>query len=167
MKKTFKFCPLCGTSLRRGSIEGSKRQFCPKCGWIHYENPLPVAVAAAINSRGQVLVVKRNLNPGINQWSLPGGFVEVKETSQEACLRELKEETGINGRINKLVGVYIHKTRMYGSLLVIGYSVKVLSKNIVISSEIKEAKFASRSKLPHIPFPSHQKILKEVYKQCR
>jgi ADP-ribose pyrophosphatase YjhB (NUDIX family) len=164
MKKTFKFCPLCGTSLRRGRIEGATRQFCPKCGWIHYENPLPVAVAAAINSRGQVLVVKRNLNPGINQWSLPGGFIEAKETSQEACLRELKEETGINGRIIKLAGVYIHKTRMYGSLLVIGYSVKALNGKISISSEVKEAKFLNREKLPRIPFPSHQKILREVYR---
>lgn len=82
-------------------------------------------------------------------------------------MRELKEETGIEGKISKLIGVYFHKTKKYGSLLVVGYAVRVLKENISVSSELKEAKIVSRKDLPHIPFLSHRKIIEEMYKKWK
>jgi mutator protein MutT len=160
--KAFKFCPLCKHPLCRIGIDDRKRLVCQKCGWINYENPVPVASCVARNKKGEILIARRNLEPGKNKWALPGGFVEGDETPEKACLRELKEETGIDGGIAKLLGVYIQRVKRYGSLLVIGYLVDVLHENISINSEVKEAKFVSQRDLPYIPFLSHRKIIEEV-----
>ena len=160
----FKFCPLCKYYLRKKQVDGRKRLVCPECGWIHYENPLPVVVCVAIDKTDKILIVKRNLNPGINKWALPGGFVESNEAPEIACLRELEEETGIKGKIKRLIGVYIQKTKEYGSILVMGYEVKVTKNFLSLNNELKDAKFFSKKDLPNIPFLSHRKILEKVFK---
>ena len=160
----FKFCPLCKVSLCRRQVDGRKRLACQKCGWIYYENPLPVVVCVLRDKEGKILVAKRNLTPGKNKWALPGGFIELDETPETACLRELKEETGLKGKIKELIGIYIQKTRYYGSLLVIGYEVTIFKKSLSLNSELKEAKFFSKKDLPIIPFLSHREIIKEVVK---
>jgi ADP-ribose pyrophosphatase YjhB (NUDIX family) len=162
---SFKFCPLCGAYLRRRQLDGRERLVCQECGWVNYKNPLPVVVCAAINRESKILITKRNLEPGKNKWALPGGFIEWDETPENACLRELKEETGIDGEITRLIDVYIQKTRKYGSLLIIGYAVAVLHENISINCELQEAKFVSQKNVPSIPFLTHRKIIEEVYKK--
>ena len=146
-------------------MDGRTRSVCRKCGWIDYKNPLPVVVCAAINDRGKILITKRNLEPGYNKWALPGGFVETDETPEKACLRELKEETGVKGSINRLAGVYVQKTKEYGSILIIGYVVRASEGSIFLNSELKEAIFVNREDIPHIPFLTHRKIIEEAYKK--
>ena len=160
----FKFCSLCGYRLRRKQEDSRKRLVCQKCGWVHYENPLPVVVCAVRNRKNEILVAKRNLKPGIGKWALPGGFVESNETPEIACLRELKEETGLKGKIKRLTGVYSQKTRHYGSLLIIGYEVSIFKNKLSLNSELKEAVFFSKKDLPVIPFSSHRKIIENVFK---
>ena len=115
------------------------------------------------NRENKILIAKRNLTPGKNKWALPGGFIESDETPETACLRELKEETGLKGKIKKLIGIYIQKTRYYGSFLVIGYEVSISKNSLSLNSELKEAKFFSKKDLPVIPFLSHRKIIEEVF----
>jgi 8-oxo-dGTP diphosphatase len=56
-----------------------------------YQNPVPaVDLIIEIEGRGLVLIERRNPPPG---WALPGGFVEVGETLEQAAVREAKEET--------------------------------------------------------------------------
>jgi ADP-ribose pyrophosphatase YjhB (NUDIX family) len=161
----FIFCPICKNRLLRKQIDRYKRLTCQKCGWIYYKNPLPVAVCVVKNKKGLVLIAKRNLKPGINKWALPGGFIEANEAPEKACLRELEEETGLKGVVKRLLGVYSHKTLQYGSLLIVGYEVSVFSNRVVLSNELKEAKFFNKKNVPFIPFLSHRKMLKEVFRQ--
>ena len=164
MKHTFKFCPLCKHYLRRKKIDGRKRLVCQKCGWICYENPLPVVVCAVRNKEGKILIAKRNFAPGVNKWALPGGFVESNETPEIACLRELREETGLKGEIKRLIGIYLQKYREYGSILVIGYEITVSKCSLSLNSELKDGKFLDKEELPVIPFLSHRKIIERFFK---
>ncbi len=164
MRGIFKFCPLCKYQLRRTCIDGQRRLFCQKCGWIYYDNPLPVVVCAARNRKGEIFIARRNFNPGKNKWALPGGFVESAEAPEIACLRELREETGLKGKIKKLIGVYLQKIIGDKALLIIGYEVDVFNCNISLNNELKDAKFFSKKDLPIIPFLSHRKMIEKIFK---
>jgi mutator protein MutT len=64
-----------------------------------------VCVGAVAIDDGRLLLVRRRNEPGMGSWSVPGGRVEPGETLQEAVVRELAEETSIEGVCMGLIGV--------------------------------------------------------------
>jgi len=122
-------------------------------------------VSAVRNKDGEIFVARRNTEPGKNRWALPGGFIELNESPEEACLRELEEETSLKGRVKRLIGVYIQNIRYYGSILVVAYEINVLKNKILLNSELKEGKFFSKKDIPNIPFLSHRKVVDEFFKK--
>ncbi|PIU18871.1 MAG: NUDIX hydrolase [Elusimicrobia bacterium CG08_land_8_20_14_0_20_44_26] len=162
-KTVFKFCPICRASLEVKNIDEAARLVCASCGWINYRNPVPVAVAAALNARREVLIIKRAFEPAAGRWSLPGGFVEYNEHPADTCIRELQEETGIKGEIIRLLGIYNFSSRIHGSLLVVSYEVRALTEELKLNKEISDAKFAEYKDVPYITFASHRKILKDIF----
>jgi ADP-ribose pyrophosphatase YjhB (NUDIX family) len=88
-------CSYCGTRF----ADTAWPRTCKHCGETTWLNPLPVAVAllpvrVANGGRGLV-VVRRDIEPARGELALPGGFIEVGESWQEATVRELREETGL------------------------------------------------------------------------
>jgi ADP-ribose pyrophosphatase YjhB (NUDIX family) len=74
------------------------------------EGKLRLGVSAIIfDGEGKFLLTKREDN---GQWCLPGGAVEAGESVAEACIREVFEETGLNVRVKRLVGVYSHPDQL-------------------------------------------------------
>jgi 8-oxo-dGTP diphosphatase len=65
---------------------------------------VPCAGAIVRDSAGRLLVVKRGREPGRGLWSVPGGRVEPGETGAAAAAREVREETGLVVRVDRLVG---------------------------------------------------------------
>ncbi|HUB65865.1 MAG TPA: NUDIX domain-containing protein [Candidatus Methylacidiphilales bacterium] len=59
--------------------------------------------AAVFDSQGRMLLHRRSDN---NKWALPGGGIEVGETADQAIVREVKEETGYDVRVIRLIGIY-------------------------------------------------------------
>jgi len=158
----YSFCPVCSNTLTEGFIEGRMRMQCPACGWIHYRNPLPVAVAYAVNRHNELLVIRRAHEPAINEWALPGGFLEEGEEPHEGCLRELMEETSLEGNIERLIGVYHRHVELYGSLLVVAYKVVVSDHEaLVLNHEVSDGGFFSENNRPTINIPLHRHIIEE------
>ncbi|NHN60895.1 MULTISPECIES: NUDIX hydrolase [Halorussus] len=88
------YCPQCGTELTAREIEGRERQYCPDCERVVWRNPAPTAGVAVVDHAG-VLLTERAVEPGVGDWAVPGGHLEVEESPREAAARELREETGV------------------------------------------------------------------------
>ena len=161
----YKYCPKCGAKLELSWIEDEKRLACPECHWVNYENPLPSSAAFVRNEKGEILLVKRGKEPGKGKWALPSGFIEIDETPKKACLRELKEETGLKGEVVRLVGVYSQKSLLYRNVLIIGYEVSARG-NLSPGSDSQEAEFFPLDNLPDIPFSSHRKMIEDGVKKA-
>ena len=64
-----------------------------------------VGVGAVVLDGGRVLLVRRGKAPSYGKWSLPGGMVELGETTREAVQREIEEECGLKIRVGEVAGV--------------------------------------------------------------
>jgi len=160
--RAYSYCPHCTTALAKDMIDGRERLFCPSCSWVNYVNPLPVAVAYTVNKNNELLVIRRAHEPALNEWALPGGFLEVGEEPHEGCLRELMEETALNGTIERLIGVYHRDVELYGSLLVIAYKVMVTDDAITMNNEVSEAGFYPPHLMPEVRIPLHVQIINDA-----
>lgn len=159
-----RFCPYCGHGLTWKVIENRKRLFCPSCQVPLYENPIPATAAVFFNGNQEVLLVRRKVEPKKGMWCLPGGFVELEETPQACCLRELKEETNLGGTIDRLLGVYLSENPVYKSVLVIGYLLNQVRGRIKPGDDSEEVKYFSRSRFPPIAFMSHRALIDDGYR---
>lgn len=149
MKEDFNYCPLCGTPLDSGVIENKERRYCTSCNFVDYKNPLPVAVAVATRDK-KFLLIKRGIEPRKGIWGSASGFIETGETPEEACLRELKEETGVNGNIVRLVRVvWLEDKQIYGDMLAVIYLVQVdEGEEPVAGGDVDDARFFTIKELP-------------------
>ncbi len=101
------FCTSCGSKLvqRKSSTSETVRQSCLTCGITVYDTPY-VVVATLPVIDDCVVLVRRATNPGSGLWSYPGGYLETNETLEAGAIRETREETGLEVKINGLLGVY-------------------------------------------------------------
>ncbi|MHA1881824.1 MAG: NUDIX domain-containing protein [Candidatus Thorarchaeota archaeon] len=70
-----------------------------------YKNPKPT-VDVVVTDGKRVVLIKRGRDPFKGQWVFPGGFVDYGETVEDAAVREVMEETGLNVRLETILGVY-------------------------------------------------------------
>ncbi|MEA3488994.1 MAG: NUDIX hydrolase [Candidatus Omnitrophota bacterium] len=160
----YKYCPMCGSRLEWDFIEERDRQVCKSCGWINYLNPTPVVSCLVKNGKGELLLIRRGIEPCKGSWALPGGFIELNESLQEAGSRELREETGLSGKAGHLVGMEMQESRMYGTILTIGVEFAIESEDVSAGDDAAEARFFPGEELPEIPFSSQRKLVEEFLK---
>jgi len=89
----FRYCPKCGSELFE--VHNIKSKHCSNCGFTYYQNPSSATAAFILNSKGELLVVRRAKDPAKGTLDLPGGFVDNDETGEQGIIREIKEETGL------------------------------------------------------------------------
>jgi len=100
-----KYCPKCATELVSRLDGDRKRPTCPDCGFVFYFNPI-VGAGALVETEGRVVLVRRGVEPKAGLWCLPSGYVEADELVEQAAVREMKEETGLEIEIDDMLGVY-------------------------------------------------------------
>ena len=144
--------------MNKEHVEDRLRFVCTQCSWIHYENPLPCVAALVRNDRGDILLIRRGVEPARGEWALPSGFIEINETPEMACVRELEEETGLLGHITGLIGVFSQESQVYKNVLIIGYAVKADGR-LRAGSDSIDVRFFPVGELPEIAFPSHREIV--------
>ena len=89
----FRFCPKCGSENFRENNEKSKK--CADCGFTYYFNSSAAVVAVIENAEGEILVATRAKDPAKGTFDLPGGFIDMHESGEDAIRREVHEETGL------------------------------------------------------------------------
>jgi ADP-ribose pyrophosphatase YjhB (NUDIX family) len=163
-----RFCLACGHRLVTVREEGRTRQKCPACGWIHYVNPVPAAVAL-IQRRGRLLLTRRARPPYAGTWDLPGGFLEADETPEHGLRRELSEELGMRVVRSRLVSL---ATDRYGHG---GFPVLSLIYRVTATGaprpadDVSEARWFPRTRLPlrSVGFPSIRRLLRSWRRKPR
>lgn len=130
--RDYKFCPHCRTPLVERERGGSVRAVCPaaECGFTHWNNPVPV-VAAIVERDGHVILVQSRGWPE-HFYALVAGFLERGESPEHGILREIREELGVEARIQAFVGAYPFE--LMNQILLV-YHVHALEDDIVLCSE--------------------------------
>jgi len=149
-----KYCPRCARPLGKRQDAGRERQACPDadCGFVFYDNPLPV-VAALVEHEGKVLLVRNKGWP--EKWfGLVAGFLERGEPPAEGVLRELKEELGLAGEVVRLIGVYAFQER---NEVILAYHVRATG-TVVLGEEIAEMRSVLPERLRAWPFGTGQAV---------
>lgn len=158
----FTYCPMCKTELEYRHIFDRMRQQCPKCEWIHFQDPkVGAGVLAAQN--GQVLLGRRGVNPGMGLWCFPSGFVEIDEGPDEAAVREFKEETGLDVRLTALFDVYHFYSAVKGTGVLILYRGDIIGGTPTAMDDLTELAFFGPDDLPaddELAFDSNRQALK-------
>lgn len=154
------FCLYCGSPLTDKFHEGRIRRYCDTCRSPIYENPIPATAVIVAEAPDRILLAKRSIEPKLGQWCLPGGFMELDETPEECALRELKEETGLSGRIVHLLGVTTSPNRQYGTVLMLGFLIDRVSGTITPGDDVSEAAYFRHDSLPEIAFMSHRRFIR-------
>jgi ADP-ribose pyrophosphatase YjhB (NUDIX family) len=163
---TFKFCPVCGGSLASRRLRSSEpeRLVCTSCGYVLYLDP-KVAVGTIIRSEGDAIVLlQRAIEPGYGQWVFPGGYVDRGEELIVAALREAREETNLDVRIDGLINVYSYGGRPH---VIIVYAATALGGSLKPDEESLQARWFQRDDIPwsELAFPSTRDALTDFFRE--
>lgn len=167
--KDLKFCPKCGDDTL--IWDGEKKLSCDVCDYVMFHN-CAAAVAVVIKCGDEFLFTKRNQEPAKNKLDLAGGFVDPKESAEDASARELFEE--MNLKIDKkqlkficsLPNVYRYKNIDYNTLdLFFEYSVKEKFQVKLDVSEISEVVWIKKDalKIDNLAFESQKQFFKMYF----
>jgi len=158
-----KFCSECGQTVTARIPSGDTRSrfICDHCETIHYQNPRIVAGVLATHKR-HVLLCRRAIEPRIGYWTLPAGYMENGETTEEAALRETWEEARASMQGQELYMLFnlphINQVYMFfrGELADLDFSA---------GEESLEVKLFSEEEIPwsELAFPTVGKTLKQYF----
>ena len=127
----------------------------------------PTCVDAVVLEGNNLLLVKRRFDPFKGYWVLPGGHVENNETVEEAVIREVKEETGVETKIVSLIGVFSSPDRDPRHNISIAYLCIPTTTNIQTSDETSEVRWFKLSDLPDDVGFDHKDIISKAVEMLR
>jgi ADP-ribose pyrophosphatase YjhB (NUDIX family) len=152
-----RFCPRCGAPAE---VRYPRSIHCAACGYAAFFNPKPVACAIARDGDGRIILARRAFDPGRGRWSMPGGFVDLGETVEDAVRRELREELALDIELDGLVGVYSSATER---VVLIVYAATARG-SAELSAEALEVRAFAPEELPwdELAFPTDEQALRDL-----
>ena len=163
IRKPFTYCPWCGAKLVESEVECTLRMCCPVCDFVHYRNPIPAA-GAIIEHGGCILMVKRKYPPYEGDWCFPAGFMEYGEGPETCCIREVKEETGLDIKLDSLFNVCAGEDDPRTRAILILYLANANDSEPIPGDDASEAKYFAQSEIPrNIAFAAHRKAIRDYF----
>jgi 8-oxo-dGTP diphosphatase len=163
-----RYCSRCGGELAFGPIEGEERSrlACPNCGFVFYVNPRLVVTTLPVTDRGEVMLIRRGIEPGLGLWAQPGGFLEIDETVREAAIRETLEETGLQVEPGALIGLY---SRVQAAVVVVAYEARIVGGAPLVTRESLETRPFPPEAIPwpEIAFETSLRALRDWVARAR
>lgn len=159
--RNYRYCPKCGKNLVNKFLkqEQTERLVCENCHFVFYMNPIP-AVAVILVQNQQIVLVKRKYEPRKGLWSLPAGFMEFDETTEQTAIREAKEETNLDIKVKELFGVFPGFDDPRVHVVVIVYRGEIINGQVKPGDDADEVSFFSLHDLPEdIAFTAHRRVL--------
>ena len=160
MMESHAFCGYCGAPFAVAQVWP---RACSTCGHVTYRNPLPVAVLIVpvdLGGRVGVLAVRRAIAPRAGWLGLPGGFIELGESWQEAAVREAHEEMGV---VVPAAAVRLCAVRSAPDVLIVFGQVDPLAQStlppLVATAEASEVVILTEPAT--LAFPLHTDVLRE------
>jgi len=125
LRPTLGFCSRCGAPLTLGEVPGEHRErlWCTSCGFIAYVNPRMVVTTLPVTDDGQLVLLRRGIEPAYGTWAQPGGFLESDETAIQGAVRETFEETGLVVVPTGITGVY---SQPHAAVVVVVYEARIV-----------------------------------------
>jgi len=114
--------------------------------------------------KGKIVLVRRKQEPFKDRYALPGGFVEYGEKLENAVVREFREETGLETRMERLLGVYSDPARDPRGHTVSAVFVMKVTGGSLTDSEETAAELISVKKIPKLAF-DHDKIVADFLRK--
>ena len=144
--------------------DDKKRQCCSGCGFVHYVGPV-LAAGVILHGGAKLCLVKRAHDPGLGKWTFPGGFVDVDEEPSAAALREVMEETGYSGEIERLLGAYKSRGPRDRRVVILVYVGRLTGSSTAPAEgfeEVEEVRWFTHDELPweEFAFESSVKALR-------
>jgi len=136
---TLNHCSHCGGALHLRMLPGEDRErlACDACGHIAYVNPRLVVTCLPVTDSGEVMLLRRGIEPGRGLWAQPGGFMEIDETVEAGAIRETLEETGLLVEPGAIVGLY---TRPEAAIVVIAFEARIVGGVVTRTAEALEVR---------------------------
>ncbi len=144
---SIRHCSRCGDALAFGPISGEERPrlSCPACGFVAYVNPRLVVSTLPVTDEGEVILLRRGIEPGYGAWAQPGGFLEIDETATEGAVRETLEETGLIVEPTRVVGLY---SRPQAAIVVVAWEARIVGGQAGPTPESLEVRPFAPSAIP-------------------
>ncbi len=126
------------------------------------ENTVDIVIFTVRNSELEILLIKRNAQPYLGEWALPGGFFSKNDSLEEAAKKKLYDEAGVKDvYLEQLYTFGDPKRDPRGRIITISYFALINSENIKLDvhvPDVKEAEWVSVKNLPKLAF-DHEKIV--------